>query len=469
MEELKKEKPTMPPRINLRTPEVMLEVQAKVEQHYRSSLVEKIKAEGGLFSMGKTTIRLAKQFGFCYGVERAIDLAYAARNVFPEARLFLMGEIIHNPEVNAHMAALGIKNLFRKDGSFNLDTLNEKDVVILPAFGAEVAMLEKIREHGCRIVDTTCGDVMSVWKRVKQNAMEEVTSIIHGKASHEETKATASRALGMGKGHYLIVLNLEETDRVCRYVKEGGDRDTFLKYFEKAVSPGFDPDLHLKRLGVANQTTMLRAETEEVQRRLRQAIEDRDKNNRSLSKLASVDEVPDASGAQNRSVHNVLEDSSTGAAPQFATEVEFSKRSENFRFFDTICGATQERQEALAALIQEPLDVLLVVGGYNSSNTTHLAEMGEKKLPTYFIRNQECLESATQLRHFDLQRHEEIISKKEWMGRSLTEPLFIGITAGASCPNNLIEEVMRRVLKLRGMKEFEDDLSAVAEACVQPG
>jgi 4-hydroxy-3-methylbut-2-enyl diphosphate reductase len=409
-EVIHKTMPKVSPRINLRTPEVMLAVQAKVEQHYRSSLVEKIKAEGGLFSAGKTTIRLAKQFGFCYGVERAIDLAYAARNVFPQARLFLMGEIIHNPEVNAHMAALGIKNLFRKDGSFDLDTLNEEDVVILPAFGAEVAMLEKISEHGCRIVDTTCGDVMSVWKRVKQNATEEVTSIIHGKASHEETRATASRALGMGKGHYLIVLNLEETNRVCRYVREGGDRDAFLKYFEKAISPGFDPELHLKRLGVANQTTMLRAETEEVQRRLREAIEARDGN------------------------------------------------SSNFRFFDTICGATQERQEALVALIQEPLDVLLVVGGYNSSNTTHLAEMGEKKLPTYFIRNQECLESLTRLRHFDLQRHEEIISEKEWMGRPVSEPLLIGITAGASCPNNLIEEVMKRVLSLRGEEShFKND------------
>lgn len=388
-------------RINLRTPEVMQEVQAKVEEHYQSSLVAQIKKTGGVFSQGKTTFLLAKQFGFCYGVERAIDLAYAARKVFPEARLFLMGEIIHNPEVNAHMAALGIRNLLTKEDPFPIEQLQPEDVVILPAFGAEVATTEKIKAQGCRLVDTTCGDVMSVWKRVKQNAAEEVTSIIHGKASHEETKATASRALGTGKGHYLIVLNLEETDRVCRYIKEGWDKKEFLDYFKNAISEGFDPDLHLKRLGVANQTTMLRAETEEVQRRLQQAIEERD-----------------------------------GSAAAF-------------RFFDTICGATQERQEALAALIQEPLDLLLVIGGYNSSNTTHLAEMGEKKLPTYFIRNQECLESRTRIRHFDLQTHQEIISEKPWMRRSLEEPLLIGITAGASCPNTLIEEVMKRVLTLR--------------------
>ena len=396
-----------PQRINLRTPEVMLEVQAKVEQHYHSSLVEKIRAQGGRFSAGKTTLYLAKQFGFCYGVERAIDLAYAARKVFPDQRLFLMGEIIHNPEVNAHMEALGIQNLFGKESLSAVAALTAEDIVIVPAFGAEVAMLEKIKAQGCRIVDTTCGDVMSVWKRVKKNAAEDVTSIIHGKASHEETKATASRALGAGKGHYLVILNLEETDYLVRYLLEGGDKEAFLKKFEGATSEGFDPDLHLKRLGVANQTTMLRGETEEVQRRLRQAMEQRDGH------------------------------------------------TENFRFFDTICGATQERQEALVDLINGPLDFLLVVGGYNSSNTMHLAEMGEKKLPTYFIRNQECLESLTQLRHFDLKAHKEVTSHAPWMVQPLGEPLSVGITAGASCPNNLIEEVMMRVLTLRGESKEE--------------
>lgn len=398
-------------RINLRTPEVMLEVQAKVEQHYRSPLVEKIRAEGGCFIVGNTTMHLAKQFGFCYGVERAIDLAYAARKVFPEQRLFLIGEIIHNPEVNAQMTALGIQNLFEKDPTSAVENLQPEDVVIVPAFGAEVAILEKIKARGARIVDTTCGDVMSVWKRVKQNAAEEVTSIIHGKASHEETKATASRALGTGKGHYLVVLDLEETDAVCRYILHGGNKEKFLTKFQGAISEGFDPDLHLKRIGVANQTTMLRAETEEVQRRLQKAIEERDKHN-----------------------------------------ISFSEREKNssFRFFDTICGATQERQEALVDLIQRPLDFLVVVGGYNSSNTTHLAEMGEKKLPTYFICNQYCLENLSEIRHFDLHVRQEITSYNSWMIKLPGEPLSIGITAGASCPNNLIEEVMKRILKLRG-------------------
>lgn len=390
------------PRINLRTPEVMLEVQAKVEQHYRSSLVEKIREQGGVFSSGQTDIYLAKQFGFCYGVERAIDLAYAARKVFPKAQLFLVGEIIHNPEVNAHMAALGIKNLFGSDGVAQIDSLKAEDVVILPAFGAETSMIEKIKARGCHIVDTTCGDVMSVWKRVRQNATEQVTSIIHGKATHEETRATASRALGKGEGHYLIVFNLEEADLVCDYLIHGGDGAAFLKKFEGAVSVGFDPAVHLKRIGVANQTTMLRGETEEVQRRLRAAIQERD-------------------GSEA-----------------------------NFRFFDTICGATQERQDALMTLLDRPLDFLLVIGGYNSSNTTHLAEIGEKKLPTYFVRNQECLETPTGIRHFSLQQHAEVLSKKSWMIKAPSERLSIGITAGASCPNNLIEEVMMRLLELRG-------------------
>jgi len=379
----------------------MQRVQEQVERHYHSSLVERVRSEGSVLVAGKTTIRLAKQFGFCYGVERAIDLAYAARKVFPEARLFLIGEIIHNPEVNSQIASLGISNLLDEKGRPNVSDLGPDDVVIVPAFGAEVSLLDEIRKHGCRIVDTTCGDVMSVWKRVRQNAGENVTSIIHGKASHEETRATASRALGSGNGRYLIVLNLEETALVCDYLLGRGNRDEFLKRFSGKFSDGFDPDLHLQRIGVANQTTMLREETESVQRMLRDAIHSRD-----------------GSG-------------------------------DNFRLFDTICGATQDRQDALKELLVTPPDLLLVVGGYNSSNTTHLAEMGEQQVPTYFIRNQECLESPELIRHFDLQQKLEISSHHSWLpGTGINA--CVAITAGASCPNNLIEEVMLRVLSLRG-------------------
>ncbi|MDQ6765424.1 MAG: 4-hydroxy-3-methylbut-2-enyl diphosphate reductase [Verrucomicrobiota bacterium] len=397
--------------MNLRTPEVMTAVQEQVESHYRSDIVDKIRRNGGILTVGDITVRLAKQFGFCYGVERAIDLAYAARKVFKDRRLFILGEIIHNPEVNEQISSLGIKNLMGKSKQAEIADLQPEDVVIVPAFGTEVSTLQQIKERGCQIVDTTCGDVMSVWKRVRKYASESATSIIHGKAEHEETKATSSRALGDGKGHYLVVLTLAETDYVCNYIRHGGNKQEFLEKFNNAHSPGFDPDLHLRTIGVANQTTMLRGETEEVQRRIRQAITDRD----------------GAAGAVN-----------------------------NFRFFDTICGATQERQDALRELLDVKMDLLLVVGGYNSSNTSHLAEMGEEKLPTYFVRNASRLLSSKEILHYDLHARDEVIAR-DWLrpGR-----LVVGITAGASCPNNLIEETLIRLFELRAISREQLEAAA---------
>ncbi len=236
-------------KVNLRTPEVMTAVQEQVESHYRSDIVDKVRRAGGILTFGDVTVRLAKQFGFCYGVERAIDLAYAARKVFKDRRLFIVGEIIHNPEVNEQISSLGIKNLMGKNKEADIADLQPEDVVIVPAFGTELSTLQQIKERGCQIVDTTCGDVMSVWKRVRKYASESATSIIHGKAEHEETKATSSRALGDGKGHYLVVLTLPDTDYVCDYIRHGGDKQAFLEKFRNAHSPGFDPDLHLRTIG----------------------------------------------------------------------------------------------------------------------------------------------------------------------------------------------------------------------------
>ena len=395
-------------RVNLRTPEVMEAVQAAVEQHYHSPMVDKLRASGGIARFGDVTVRLAKQFGFCYGVERAIDLAYAARKVFAGRDLYLVGEIIHNPDVNAQLASMGIKTLSGPCKLTEIDNLSPEDVVIVPAFGAEVAVHDRIKARGCQIVDTTCGDVMSVWKRVRQYANDGVTSIIHGKADHEETRATSSRARDSeGAGHFVVVYDLAETDMVCDHIRGKGDRALFLQKFGRASSEGFNPDLHLVKVGVANQTTMLRSETEEVQRRVREAVAARD-----------------------------------GSA-------------DNFRVFDTICGATQERQDALKELLDRPPDLMLVVGGYNSSNTTHLADMAAQTIPTYFVVNASCLESPVKIRHYDTHRREEV-STANWMPAG---PVSLGITAGASCPGNLIEDVLRRFLQLRGIALGETALS----------
>ncbi len=395
-------------RINLRSPEVMAEVLKQVQSHYRSQLVDRIIAQGGVVSRGGLTVRLAQKFGFCYGVERAIDMAYAARKYFPpEVRIYIIGEIIHNPEVNEQIAAMGIINLVGQNREPDLTGLTADDVVILPAFGAETKTINRIKEIGCHIVDTTCGDVMSVWRRVRDNAKDGFTSIIHGKAEHEETRATASRALGPNSnGHYLVVLTLADTDYVCDYIRQGGgDKEAFLRRFgPDARSVGFDPDVHLRRVGVANQTTMLRGETEEVQRRIRAAILERD-----------------------------------GATPA---------ADQNVRQFDTICGATQERQDALFDLLRAPMDLMLVVGGYNSSNTSHLAEIGEQKLPTYFIRNAARLESGDRITHYNLHAKKEQTSEG-WL--PVKDHVVVGVTAGASCPNHLIEETILRLLELKGI------------------
>src|SRR6266699_5656035 len=351
--------PSAPQKVNLRRPDVMEAVQAQVVAHYRSELVDRIRAFGGILSAdGRLTIKLAKEFGFCYGVERAIDLAYAARKVFPSPRpIYLIGEIIHNPEVNDQIRKMGIRTIPPKPTEEEMSQLRAEDVVIIPAFGTEVSTRKKLEEKGCLMVDTTCGDVMSVWKRVRQYSKDSVTSIIHGKAKHEETKATTSQATAYVTGHYLVVYDLAETDYVCNYILNGGNKQEFLEQFKGAYSPGFDPDIHLQAVGVANQTTMLRGETEEVQRRIRAAMEKK-------------------YGAEHLPTH--------------------------FLFFDTICGATQDRQDALQKMLKEPMNLLIVVGGYNSSNTSHLAEMGEEKLPTYFVLNASRLASATEIKHYDL-------------------------------------------------------------------
>ena len=381
----------------------MKEVQAQVVSHYRSRIIDYLRANDNLLEADdQLTILLAKEFGFCYGVERAIDLAYAARKYFgADQRILLLGEIIHNPEVNDQIKAMGIEPLTSRPTPEEIAGLSDQDVVIIPAFGTEVATRKQIEDLGCTLVDTTCGDVMSVWKRVRQYSRNQYTSIIHGKSWHEETMATSSQTLA-ARGHYLIVLTLQDVDYLCNYLLNGGDRTEFLSRFKGAYSDGFDPERHLESVGIANQTTMLRGETEEVQRRIRKAI---------VTKY----------GEENLDRH--------------------------FQFFDTICGATQERQDALNNLLKRPLDLLIVVGGYNSSNTSHLAEMGEAELPTYFIKNASKMESCMKIRHYN-QHQDQEMETADWFPSSAR---VVGITAGASCPNNLIEDTIKRLFELKGL------------------
>ncbi|MFR2288161.1 MAG: 4-hydroxy-3-methylbut-2-enyl diphosphate reductase, partial [Akkermansia sp.] len=315
-------------RVNVRRAEVMELVEKEIQQHYQSELISHIRAAGNVYNLGHTEFFLAREFGFCNGVRRAIDIAYAARKVFPDRQIYLIGDIIHNPEVNRQLEGKGIKKLPWKHLDASYDQIVADDVVIVPAFGVPTSFMDALEEKGVQIVDTTCGDVMKVWKRVKNYASMGITSIIHGKATHEETSATASRALGeKGRGKYLVVYDLEDAAAVCDYILGKGSREAFMKRFEGCCSPGFDPDRDLEEVGTANQTTMLKTETQTLQKMIRDAIVQRDGDD------------------------------------------------DNFYVFDTICGATQDRQDALYDLLKNPLDVMFVVGGYNSSNTTHLVDI----------------------------------------------------------------------------------------------
>ena len=370
-------------------------VAAELNQNYHSDLVEQIKAENFQFREGRLTVHLAREFGFCYGVDRAVDYAYQTRERFPDRRVFLTGEIIHNPHVNDRLRSKGIQFL---TDAVEREPLGPHDVVVLPAFGVTTAEMQRFSSIGCVMVDTTCGSVLNVWKNVKRYSQEGLTSIIHGKVWHEETQATASYALDCPGGHFLVVLDLNETAEVCRYIREGGDRNAFLEGFRDAVSPGFDPDRDLAHIGLANQTTMLMSESLQVQELLRQAIVDR--------------YGPDEAAAR-------------------------------FRAFDTICSATQDREDAVVALLlEQAIDLMLVIGGYNSSNTCNLARICAEKVPTFHIADPECLQSATAI------RYRPAGGKIEVEATGWLPPLgnvSVGLTSGASTPDNLVGTAVRRL------------------------
>jgi 4-hydroxy-3-methylbut-2-enyl diphosphate reductase len=386
----------LPPLIFRKGLDLKHEVAGTLAESYHSDLVAAIKDSEYRYASGRLTIHLAREFGFCYGVDRAVDYAYQARKRFPDRPVVLTGEIIHNPHVNDQLRAQGIRLL--SDPGESIDALTPNDVVILPAFGVTMELLEELDRRGCTLVDTTCGSVLNVWKNVKRYAADGFTSVIHGKYWHEETRATASQASHEANGRYLVVLNRDEATEVCRYVRRGGDRAAFLARFEHAMSLGFDPDRDLQRIGCANQTTMLSSESLEIGEMIRAAMRDR------------------------------------------YGEAEMAAR---FRAFDTICSATQDRQDAVAALLEEqPLDLMIVIGGYNSSNTCNLARICEPRLPTYHIAEADCLISAFEIRHKPVGGKDEAISAG-WLPAG--GEVVIGLTSGASTPDNLAGTVVRRL------------------------
>jgi 4-hydroxy-3-methylbut-2-enyl diphosphate reductase len=375
-------------------------VAADLSAAYDSAVVDEVRAAGFVRHSGRLTLHLAREFGFCYGVDRAVDYAYQTRKRFPDRRVFLTGEIIHNPHVNDQLRGQGIRIL--TDPGEDRRTLGAGDVVILPAFGVSVSELADLDRRGCTLVDTTCGSVLNVWKNVRRYAQDGFTSVIHGKVRHEETRATASQATAVSGGHYLVVLDKAEASIACDFIRHGGDADALAARFADAVSPGFEPERDLARIGCANQTTMLMTESLEIGDMFRQAMADR------------------------------------------YGEAELPAR---FRAFDTICSATQERQDAVTTLLDaEALDLMVVIGGYNSSNTCNLAKICAGRLPTFHIADPACLISATEIRHRPIGSPStsdagEIVTAN-WLPRG---PVAVGLTAGASTPNNTVGQAIQRL------------------------
>jgi 4-hydroxy-3-methylbut-2-enyl diphosphate reductase len=383
------------------------DVEGELAAAYNGEIVDLFKQNDYTLTVGDVTVRLARQFGFCYGVERAVEYAYQTRKKFPDRRIFLVGEIIHNPHINQRLRDMGVTFLERHaedDASFDFSVVNPDDVVILPAFGVTVTDFETLRQLGCVMVDTTCGSVLNVWKRVEGYAREGYTALIHGKYYHEETRATASQVMKYPGGQYLVVRDMDEALIICDFLEGKRDAREIGERFAHAASPAFDPARDLARIGVANQTTMLARES-----------------------LAIAGEVRAAMAR--------------GCGEEYAAA--------NFRTFDTICSATQDRQDAVLELLQEPLDVMVVVGGYNSSNTISLAALCAEHVTTYHIEDARCIDPTTGIIHHRVHQGHDDAQTAAWLG--VAGPVRVGVTAGASTPNNKIADTVSRIYATRGV------------------
>jgi 4-hydroxy-3-methylbut-2-enyl diphosphate reductase len=396
----------VPPIVFRKGLDLKQEVAGDLAAAYHSTVVEEVQKNGYVRSNGRLTVHLAREFGFCYGVDRAVDYAYQTRRRFPDRRVYLTGEIIHNSQVNDRLRAQDIR--FLSDPGEDVASLGSGDVVILPAFGVSVGDLARLDRQGCTLVDTTCGSVLNVWKNVRRYAQDGFTSVIHGKVTHEETRATASQATAVPGAHFVVVRDEAQTARLCDFIRSGGDGAALVAEFGDAMSPGFDPARDLIRVGCANQTTMLMSESLKVGEMLRDAM---------VARYGAAD------------------------------------LASHFRAFDTICSATQERQDAVEALLdQHPLDLAIVVGGYNSSNTCNLARICAERVPTYHIAETGCLVSASQIRHRPIGVPSTQAVPETWTSGWLPAgPVAIGLTAGASTPNSVVGEIIERLESLVGV------------------
>ncbi|NJL00147.1 MAG: 4-hydroxy-3-methylbut-2-enyl diphosphate reductase [Spirulinaceae cyanobacterium SM2_1_0] len=371
------------------------EVAGVLNQEYQSDLIAEIRENNHSLTRGDVTIRLAESFGFCWGVERAVAMAYETRQHFPTERLWITNEIIHNPSVNQRLREMQVGFIPVLGEQKDFSVVERGDVVILPAFGASVSEMQLLDERGCTIVDTTCPWVAKVWNSVEKHKKRDYTSIIHGKYKHEETVATSSFA-----GTYLVVLNLAEAQYVRDYILQGGDKQAFLAKFASAYSEGFDPDRDLERVGVANQTTMLKSETEAIGKLFEKTM---------LQKYGPT------------------------------------QLNEHFMSFNTICDATQERQDAMFGLVDQDLSLMLVIGGFNSSNTTHLQEIAvERGIPSYHIDSAERIGPGNRIEHKPLDG--DLVVETEWLPPG---QIVVGVTSGASTPDKVVETAIAKVLALK--------------------